>query len=138
MDSLDYRLIAELRANARASVPTLAELLGVARGTVKNRLDRLLAGGVITGFTVRLRDDTAVGRVRGVMLIELEGKRVRAVVASLRANIGLAAVHTTNGQWDLIAEIDVANLAEFNRVVSDIRAMDGIAKSESHLMLGPA
>jgi Transcriptional regulators len=138
MDSLDYRLIAELRTNARASVPTLAKLLGVSRGTVKTRLDRLVADGVIAGFTIRLRDDSAHGRVRGIMLIELEGKRVRATVASLRANIGLSTLHTTNGQWDLIAEIDVASLTEFNRVVTEIRAMDGVAKSESHLMLGPA
>ncbi len=44
MDDLDHRLIAELRVNARATVPTLAKLLGVARGTVRfNLLNGYLA-----------------------------------------------------------------------------------------------
>ena len=50
MDDLDQRLIAELRVNARASIPTLAALLGVARGTVQARLDKLSSTGVITSW----------------------------------------------------------------------------------------
>lgn len=45
MDDLDRRLLAELRINARASVPELAQLLGVAAGTVKTRMDRLIDQG---------------------------------------------------------------------------------------------
>ena len=39
---------------------------------------------------------------------------------------------------DLIAEIEVPSLAEFNSVVTAVRSMDGVAKSETHLFLGPA
>ncbi len=47
-------------------------------------------------------------------------------------------MNTTNGTWDLIAEIEVPNMNEFHRLVTGIRAMDGIAKSETHIFLGPA
>lgn len=138
MDDLDQKLIAELRVNARASVPTLAALLGVARGTVQARLNKLVAAGVIAGFTVKLRENRAEGLVRGVMMIELAGRNIKPAVASLRRNPGFAALHTTNGVWDLIAEIEVPSLADFNAVVTAVRSMDGVAKSESHLFLGPA
>lgn len=138
MDDLDRRLIAELRINARASVPKLAQLLGVAAGTVKTRMDRLTEQGVIAGFTVRLRDDAADGTIRGVMMIELSGKNVKAMVATLRKNLGFEALHTTNGQWDLIAEIQVPSLPDFHQTVTTIRAMEGVAKTESYLFLGPA
>jgi DNA-binding Lrp family transcriptional regulator len=138
MDDLDRRLIAELRVNGRASVPTLASLLGVARGTVQVRLDKLLASGAISGFTVKLRDGPADATVRGVMMIELAGRNIKPVVAALRRNPGFSALHTTNGVWDLIAEIEVASLGEFNAVVTSVRSMDGVAKSETHLFLGPA
>jgi DNA-binding Lrp family transcriptional regulator len=65
MDDLDQRLIAELRINARATIPTLAGILGVARGTVQARLDKLVAAGVIAGFTVKLRDNRPDAMVRG-------------------------------------------------------------------------
>jgi DNA-binding Lrp family transcriptional regulator len=138
MDDLDHRLIAELRVNARATVPTLAKLLGVARGTVQTRMDRLIANGPIAGFTIRLKDHDATDRIRGIMLIELEGRHVKNTVAALRRNPGFAGLHTTNGLWDLIAEIEVLDMAEFNRLVSGIRIMDGISKSETHILLGPA
>ncbi|WP_350162198.1 Lrp/AsnC family transcriptional regulator [Thalassospira sp.] len=138
MDDLDRHLLAELRINARASVPRLAQLLGVAAGTVKTRMDRLIDQGVIAGFTVRLRNDAADGTIRGMMMIELSGRNIKALVASLRKNIGFAALHTTNGQWDLIGEIQVPALADFHQMVTTVRAMEGIAKTETHLFLGPA
>ncbi len=138
MDDLDRRLIAELRVNARASVPKLATLLAVAPGTVKTRLDRLQSSGIIAGFTVRLRNDAGEGTVRGVMMIELSGRNIKGLVASLRKNVGFSAVYTTNGVWDLVAEIEVPSLADFHQVVTSVRGLDGIAKTETHLYLGPA
>ncbi len=136
MDDLDRRLIEELRLNGRASVPTLAGLVGVSRGTVQTRLDRLIAAGTIAGFTIRLKDRANDEVIRGVMMIELAGRGIRTVVAHLRRLPGIAALHTTNGLWDLIGEIEVATLQDFNRVVSEVRSMEGVAKSESHLFLG--
>ena len=101
-------------------------------------MDRLTEQGVIAGFTVRLRDNAADGTIRGMMMIELSGKNVKSMVATLRKNLGFAALHTTNGQWDLIAEIQVPALSDFHQTVTTVRAMDGIAKTESYLFLGPA
>ena len=53
-------------------------------------------------------------------------------------NPGFSAVHITNGMWDLIAEIEVPNMSEFHRLIRGIRVTEGIAKSETHLFLGPA
>lgn len=138
MDDLDQRLISELRINARASIPTLASILGVACGTVRNRMERLTASGVIAGFTVRLKDHGASELIRGIMMVELTGRNIKSVIATLRRNPGFSAVNTTNGTWDLVAEIEVSNMNEFHRLVTGIRAMDGIAKTETHLFLGPA
>lgn len=138
MDDLDQRLISELRINGRASVPSLASILGVSRGTVHNRMERLIDRGVIAGFTIRLRDQGPTEAIRGIMMIELSGRNIKSVIATLRKNPGFSAINTTNGTWDLIAEIEVSNLNEFHRLVTGIRSMEGIAKSETHIFLGPA
>ncbi|OKH88346.1 Lrp/AsnC family transcriptional regulator [Thalassospira sp. TSL5-1] len=137
MDDLDRSLIAELRINARASVPKLADLLGVAPGTVKSRMTRLEQNGVIAGYTVRLHEDASDGTIRGVIMMELSGRNVKALVATLRKTLSFRTLHTTNGEWDLIAEVKVGSLPEFNRIVTHIRSMDGIAKTETYLFLGP-
>jgi len=138
MDDLDRRLVAELRVNGRASVPKLAALLDVAPGTVKTRLDRLTDSGTIAGFTVKMRDDASVGTIRGVMMIELSGRNIKGAIVTLRKTLGFAAIHTTNGFWDMIAEIEVPSLADFHRIVTEVRGMEGVEKTESHLFLGPA
>ncbi|MGV3553000.1 Lrp/AsnC family transcriptional regulator [Rhizobium sp.] len=138
MDDLDHRLVAELRVNARASVPTLATILGVARGTVQARLNKLVASGTIAGFTVKLRENRPDAMVRGVMMIELNFRNIKGTAAKLRRHPGFSALHTTNGIWDLIGEIEVPNLNDFNTVVTAVRATEGVAKTETHLFLGPA
>ncbi|MBX8825816.1 MULTISPECIES: Lrp/AsnC family transcriptional regulator [Brucellaceae] len=138
MDDLDQRLISELRINARASIPTLASILGVARGTVQSRMERLIASGMIAGFTVRLKDHGPTDMIKGIMMVELTGRNIKNAIASLRKNPGFAALNITNGSWDLIAEIEVPNMNEFHRLVTTVRAMEGIAKTETHLFLGPA
>ena len=47
----------------------------------------------------------------------------------------LVALHTTNGTWDLVAEIQVASLAEFDRVLREVRMIDGVLNSETSLLL---
>ncbi|BDV36007.1 MULTISPECIES: Lrp/AsnC family transcriptional regulator [Methylocystis] len=138
MDDLDRRLIAELRADGRASLSELAKRLGVSRGTVQNRLDRLIESEVILGFTVRLKSVADDDRIRAIMMIEVAGKSTRRVVQALRGLPEIHALYSTNGAYDLIAEIEVANLGEFDRVLSTVRSIEGVARSETSLLLAPA
>ena len=55
LDDLDINLIAILRKDGRAPVAKLSQILGVSRGTVQNRLDRLLSSGAILGFRMRAK-----------------------------------------------------------------------------------
>src|SRR5258706_16397949 len=126
-DDLDRRLIALLRADSRTPAASLAAALKVSRGTVQNRLARLRSQGVIQGFTVKTRPELEASRVRSIMTIAIEGERSGAVVRALRGFPEVDAIHTTNGRWDLIAELDVETLAEFSRTLDAIRQIEGIA-----------
>lgn len=134
MDTIDRRLLAILRTDGRASISKLAELLKISRGTVQNRIDRLTAEGIIVGFTVRIAAEDPHA-VRAVMLIEITGQKTVSAIKMLRGIPEIRALHTTNGAWDLVAEIQTENLAEFDRVLRHVRAMDGVSKSETSLLL---
>ncbi|GCA50838.1 MULTISPECIES: Lrp/AsnC family transcriptional regulator [Sinorhizobium] len=134
-DDLDRRIIAHLRADGRASLSKLSDALGVARGTVQNRLDRLLETGTLLGFTVRVREDYDLNTVHAVMMIEVVGKSTTQVVRKLRGMPEIYTLHTTNGNWDLVANIRAANLSEFDRILREVRMIDGVANSETSLLL---
>ncbi len=127
--------MALLRQDGRASVSALAGKLGVSRGTVQNRIERLMQRGTIDGFTVRLRPDAATRGVRAIMMVEVRGDRAAAVLRTLRAMVEVRSVHTTNGRWDMVVELGADNLERFDAVLRQIRQTDGVANSETSLLL---
>jgi DNA-binding Lrp family transcriptional regulator len=135
MDDLDRKLLALLRLDARNSASKLAAELKVSRGTVQNRIDRMLVRGAIQGFTVRVRPDLDNDRIRAVTLIEIKGERASAVVKALRGFPQVVAIHTTNGRWDLVVELETENLATFSRTLDDLRRIEGIGVTETNLLL---
>ena len=135
IDNVDQALIALLRQNARASVATLAAKLGVSRGTVTNRMEKLEQGGLIVGYTVRVRPDAQPEVLRAWMSIEIVGNDTRRVMASLLGDPGVAALHSTNGRWDVLAELQVGSLEELSRTLERIRLIKGISNSETSIHL---
>ena len=135
LDDVDRQLIALLRGNARLSVVALAKQLRVARATVQNRLTRLEKNGVIVGYTVRLKPAADRHRIRALMSIAVEGNLAAEVVKVLRGHPNVTAIHSTNGRWDLIAELNADSLENFDRVLASIRLIDGIANTERSILL---
>jgi DNA-binding Lrp family transcriptional regulator len=135
VDDTDRQLIALLRNDARASVASLAKALGVARGTVQNRMARLAAQGAILGYTVRLKPDVEAPRVRAFMTAAVEGNQLDAVIKALRGEPAVAALYSTNGRWDIVAELRADDLQSFDRVLGRIRLIEGISQSETSLLL---
>lgn len=134
-DELDRRLIAALREDGRAPISKLAVILGVSRATVQTRLDRMMESGAILGFTVRFRQDYDTQAIRAIMMIQVAGRSTTAVIRQLRGMPELVSLHTTNGAWDLIAEIRAESLTDFDRVLREVRTIDGIENSETSMLL---
>ena len=135
MDALDTELVALLRDDARLPVAALAQKLRVARATVQNRITRLERDGVIVGYTLRLRPGAEAHRIRAIMSIAVGGNRADEVLRQLRGNPAVGALHTTNGRWDLLAEIRADTLEAFDRVLGAIRLIDGITSTETSILL---
>lgn len=135
LDDLDRRLLSALREDGRMPVAALARRLGVARATVTSRIDRLVEAGTIIGFTVRVRDELDPLAVRAMTLIEVEGRTTDDVIRQLRGFPEIRSLHTTNGGWDLVAELGAETLAHFDGVLGRIRAIEGVVNSETSLLL---
>ncbi len=135
MDTLDQRLVALLRADARTTIAALAHKLGVSRGTVTNRITKLEDDGVIVGYTVRLRPDSQPDQIGAWASITVEGNQTRAVISMLLGEPGVASLHDTNGRWDLLAELRAPNLSELAKVLERIRLIKGIGATETSIHL---
>ena len=135
MDDLDQRLLALLRNDARRSIAALASELDASRATIRSRLDKMLKSGVIGGFTIVVRDPSQRNHVRAVMLIAVEGKGVERVMRRMHGFPEVRRLHSTNGRWDIIAEVVTDTLATFDGLLNRVRAIDGIAATETNILL---
>jgi len=135
MDDLDRKIITMLRGNGRRSVSDLAIETGTSRATVRARIERMEGDGTILGYTVMLRADALEDVVRGVMMIEIEGHVTDRVIRTLGGFPEISQIHTTNGRWDLLVELNASSLTDFDAVLRKIRLVPGITNSETNLLL---
>ena len=135
MDDVDRQLLTLLRHNGRRSISDLAGELGLSRATVRARIERMEAQGDIIGYTVILKADAIAMPVRGIVMIEVEGRAADRVIDVLGGFPEVSAVHTTNGRWDIVVEFATLNLSDLDAVLRRIRLIQGVTASETHLLL---
>ncbi|WP_170260960.1 Lrp/AsnC ligand binding domain-containing protein [Rhizobium laguerreae] len=135
VDDLDTELLSALRHNARISVSSLAATTGASRATVAARIDRLVASGTIVGFTIRTGHETRSAGVRAIVMIEVLGKLADRVADQLRGLPQVRALHSTNGKWDFVAELEDRDLAAFDETLRRIRLINGINSTETNILL---
>lgn len=114
---------------------TLAKKLKVARATVQNRLTKLEESGIIMGYTIRLQSDAIERGVRAITSIGISGHHAAEVKHALRGHPNVVAIHTTNGRWDLMAELRAETLEAFDKALNTIRSIPHIENTETSILL---
>jgi DNA-binding Lrp family transcriptional regulator len=135
MDDLDQELLSALRHNARAPISSLAAMTGASRATVAARIERLVANGTIAAFTIRTGHETRAAGVRAIVMIEVLGKLADRVADQLRGLPQVRALHSTNGKWDFVAELEDRDLVSFDETLRRIRLINGINSTETNILL---
>jgi hypothetical protein len=119
MDDPDQRLIPPPRREAGTSVPDRADQAKASRRTVRPHRSPK-ESGEIARFTAQTRSDKSDAPVRALMMIGIERRGEDRITARLTGSPGVAAVHSTNGKWDLIAGARPGRPAEFDGVARNI------------------
>jgi DNA-binding Lrp family transcriptional regulator len=135
MDDLDHQLLQLLTKDARTSATVLAQKLNVSRGTIQNRIDRLLHQNVINRFTVELSAGEADSQVSAFTLIRLKADDGKGTIQSLRRISAILDIHTLSGTFDLVAEVRASSLSNLDGVLDDIRSLPEVAETQSHIRL---
>lgn len=131
----DQQLIALLQDNARLSLSELARRLGVSRGAIQARLQKLERSGIIRGYTVRLSDQYDQGCIRAVVLIKAPPQHRRSVENRLCRMSELMALHSISGIFDLSAQVCAQSVSELDRVIDTIGVMEGVEETQSSVIL---
>ena len=135
MTPKDQQLIDLLKVNAREPVASLARKLGVARSTVKERLSRLEATGVISGYTVQLGQAAGASTITAHVLLAVDPKRADAFIQELKSLPAVRGLYSIAGAYDYLAVIETPSTHETDAVLDRIGRIDGVTKTESSIAL---
>jgi len=135
LDALDGRLIQVLADQPRASVVDLARRLGVARGTVQARLDKLVARNIITGFGPDI-DLRALGyHVVAFTTLDIAQGRLSDVIAHLRDIPEVLEAQSITGPGDLHLRVAARTNEHLQDVLNRILEVNGIGRSATTIAL---
>ena len=139
MDDLDGRLIDLFAADPRVGVLEASRRLGVARGTVQARLDKLTASGVITGWGPDLSPEALGFPVTAFLTLEIRQETSQGghdVVGTHLAQIPeVLEVHTITGAGDLWARVVARSNADLQRVIDRVLEAPAIVRSSTVIAL---
>jgi DNA-binding Lrp family transcriptional regulator len=121
IDSLDAALLDLLHAEPKVGVLEASRRLGVARGTVQARLDRLERTGVITSSAPTLDPEALGFPVVAFATLEIaQGNGHAAVVEHLTAIPEVLEAHTITGAGDVLVRVVARTHADLQRVINSI------------------
>ena len=135
LDDVDRKLLAELLADARTSQRQLATKIGVAQGTVTNRLARLTDCGVIRGYHVDL-DPKKIGWTMTVLIgLQIEKNSIMPVQDEIAADARVTSVYDVTGEFDSMVVARVRNPDDLNDLTKNVLSIEGILRSSTHVVL---
>jgi DNA-binding Lrp family transcriptional regulator len=136
MDALDSRLLALFADEPRIGVLEASRRLGIARGTVQARLDRLTAAGVVTGWGPDLSPEALGYPVMAFLTLEIrQGAGHDAVAAHLAGIPEVLEAYTITGAGDMWARVVARSNADLQRVIDQVLAEPGIDRSTTVIAL---
>ncbi|MFG1774986.1 Lrp/AsnC family transcriptional regulator [Micromonospora sp. NPDC049051] len=136
LDVLDARLIELLAEEPRIGVLECSRRLGVARGTVQARLDKLVERGVISGFGPEITPAAIGFGVTSFVTLEISQRHGHhRVAAHLAAIPEVLEAHTITGSSDLLCRIVARSNTDLQRVIDQIVSYEGIRRASTIIAL---
>jgi Lrp/AsnC family transcriptional regulator, leucine-responsive regulatory protein len=133
MDDTDRRILQLLQEDASRPLKVLAAAVGLARSSLRERIARLEASGVIRRYTVELAP--APGALRAFLMVRLTRTPAPAVVGRIVARPEVVRCSSLSGAIDLLVELSGAEITEINSVRDLIASDPGVADVETSFVL---
>lgn len=135
-DDLDRKILAYLGENARASFGEIGHEVGLSAPAVKRRVDRLVATGVISGFTTRVDDDVLGARTEAFVELYCRSRTNPADIREMVAGLtGVVGAYTVTGEADALLHIKTGSPAELEAVVEKVRAHQNAERTKTTIVL---
>ena len=135
LDEIDLRILAELTADARVPLVTLATRVHLSRNAVKQRMERMERDGVIDGYTLRRGAGSARRMTAVVLVYRADRMRGGGVVTELARIPEVVRCDILSGQFDLLVTVVADSMDRIGEIWELIAGLDGVADTVTSVSL---
>ncbi len=136
MDAVDRQLLDALRTNGRATYAELARVVGLSAPAVHERVGKLEAGGVITGYHAAVAPESlgySMSALIGVFLSDTA--RTDAVSAALREVAEVEDCWFVAGEESYVVKVRVADVSALEQMIGTLNGIAGVARTRTTVVL---
>jgi DNA-binding Lrp family transcriptional regulator len=135
LDDIDFQILRILQEDSRTSYRKIADALGIAVGTVYNRIKRLEDKGVFKAYTVMV-DPTKIGYdLTAVILIQAEGARLVEVEKEIAKSDSAICVYDITGDFDIAVIARFKNRSMLNSFIKGILKTPHVTRTVTNVIL---
>ncbi|MBB6093223.1 DNA-binding Lrp family transcriptional regulator [Povalibacter uvarum] len=136
MDATNRQILDLLQNDARAPIKTIAAKVGLARSSVRERIARMEAAGIIRGYRVELGSEaTAQTAVQAIMLLRFDKTPVPRTIAKITANPEVVRCVSVGGDIDVAVEAHIASVEALNRLRDEVAGYPHVIDVTTMLIL---
>ena len=135
MDDTDRKIISVLQRDGRASLRKISEEVGVALGTVSNRVNRMEESGTIKGYSVILDPDKIGWNLNVVIGLRIEKGRLIEIQEKISRDHRVSGVYDVTGDYDSMIIARAKDREDLDNLIKNVMSIDGIERSLTHLVL---
>lgn len=133
VDEIDERIVQVLKENSRVTYVDLGKIVGLSEGAVRNRVQALLDMGLIRKFTIEVA--TTIG-MRAITMIAVDPAiPTSAVSEDVRGMDAIERIYEITGEYDIAAVVSSPNMKGVNQCIEEIRAIKGVVKTNTMIVL---
>ncbi len=135
IDDTDRKIIHVLQKDGRASLRKISEEVGVALGTVSNRVNRMERSGIITGYSVRLDPEKVGWSLNVVIGLRIEKGRLIEIQEKISRDYRVCGVYDVTGDYDSMVIARAKDREDLDDLIKNVMSVDGIERSLTQLVL---
>ena len=133
VDQIDDKIIKVLKENSRKTYVEIGKVVGLSEGAVRNRVQALINTGTIRKFTVEVAPSI---RVRSLTMISVDPSVPTYTISKKVEDLsGIESIYEVTGEYDIICVVSQRDIEGLNQTIEEIRKLDGVAKTNTVIVL---
>jgi len=135
VDEVDLKIIKLLEDNSKMNYREIAENIGVAVGTVHNRINNLKEKEIIKNFSINIDTEKLGYQITAIILLQIKGKFIEKIERDLENNPNVYGIYDTTGDWDSIVLVKFKKTADLNTFLKELNKMEHVERTSTSVCL---